>query len=274
MRRYARNQAILAKDFDQNLAARESVITNDPVLSNDINALQGKLADAISNNDDLGIRAYQNVLSKKGEDGREAVHQAMIEAENRGPVNATAARTYSANLMNNWASDYMSSNRSTFDYAKKNQVDGKGPSMAESSANSATSMKASNLAGTDEGELKRYQDKMKQYNDELGQFQAIEQSGGELSSEQKERKAKIETDRAAVAAATQEALANDNIRVNLKDKQRVLVQSLNELSGGSYGSAPTSSNSGGTEINIPHSRRYSSSGGSQSGNDNPPLWDQ
>ena len=80
MRRFARNQAILAKGFDEDLAARENVITNNSALANDNVALQRGLEEAILNNDELGIRAYQNVLSKKGEDGREAVHQAMKNA--------------------------------------------------------------------------------------------------------------------------------------------------------------------------------------------------
>lgn len=213
---------IEAEDFAAELQSRENAIINNSALANDIGSLQEGLSRAISNGDQMGIRAYQNVLSRKGEDGREAVHQAMLSAEAKGKVSKESAETYSSNLMNNWASDYMNSNRSTFDYAKKNQAigaignDGKPieqTTMAKNEATSARSLKASNLPGTDEGELRRYLDKLQE---------------GSLSEEEMKALSKI----------TDEAMSNENIRGSLKDKQLELVQDIHNWSSGKmYGPA-------------------------------------
>ena len=118
--------------------------------------------------------------------------------------------------MNNWASDYMSSNRSTFDYAKKNQNIGakdengeiiQQTTMEDNEAKSARSLKAANLPGTDEGELTRYIEKAR-----AGGFD--------------------EDDLKALRAVTDEAMSNENIRGSLKGKQLDLVQQLHEAAGG------------------------------------------
>lgn len=202
---------IKAEEFKAELQARENKISNSDEF-NDLGALQRGLETALKRSDKMGIRAYQNVLSSKGENGRDAVHDAMVNAQRSGPVSAEAAQTYAANIMNNHAADYKNSNRSTFDYANNVQNLNKEtktenvPQMNDFSAISAGSLKAENLPGTDDGELGRY-------------VTALE--NGKIS----------EADAADLRAITNEALSNENIRGSIKGKQLRRIELINHLAG-------------------------------------------
>ena len=134
----------------------EALVMNDAGLRDNIGALQMKLEDAITEGDNSRIRAYQNVLSRKGDDGREAVRSAMINAQSSGRnIGSGAVQTYASNLMNNWASDYKDNNRSTYDYASGVLGGTITGALDPSSHASIGSLKTSQVANMDEGEFKR-----------------------------------------------------------------------------------------------------------------------
>lgn len=146
------------KEMEQAIKDEEAAIANDPILSTDIRAAGAALSRELSsaNPNANRIKALQNHLSAKGDDGRQAVHNAMESAQASGNVTKAARQAYSQNLMNNWAKEYKANSRSTFDYAKNNQGEAENGTLADAAARSATSLTHSQLASMDEPELGRY----------------------------------------------------------------------------------------------------------------------
>lgn len=120
--RLANAQSALLSDENELLKAKESEITNSGEI-NDTVVMQEKLTQAILNDDATSIRAYQNILSAQGSKGRQAVHQAMVEATKRsqGNISDSARQVYASNIMNKWGADYKSNSRSTYNYAAANK---------------------------------------------------------------------------------------------------------------------------------------------------------
>ncbi|MDO4507827.1 MAG: hypothetical protein Q4B65_00315 [Candidatus Saccharibacteria bacterium] len=159
----ASRQAALedAEVKDQEALIRNSGITDDigKMQKNYENALLGKDADG----NDVGvnqaaIRAYQNLLSAKGDKGREAVHQAVKRAE-AGGASQEALRYHASNLVNNHGAAYKADSRSTFNHA--NEILGGGErKMAdfENSASLVDSVKDSTMGSMDDEEFKRMVD--------------------------------------------------------------------------------------------------------------------
>jgi len=69
----------------------------------DINALQGKLTEAIKGGDVDAVKAYQNVLTSKGEPGRQAVRNAMLATKGTsgGADYEAGVKAYAQNIMEN-----------------------------------------------------------------------------------------------------------------------------------------------------------------------------
>lgn len=138
---------------DDAVKNEEAIIMNDSSLRDDNVALRNGLTTAILNRDSNKIRAYQNILSRKGENGREHVRGAMEDALRRGNVSDAAKRDYASNLINKWGADYKNNNRSTFDYAN-NVLDGAAATLG-ANGTKVSSLKQSTLASMDEAELIR-----------------------------------------------------------------------------------------------------------------------
>jgi hypothetical protein len=144
---------------DEEVKTQEALITQGANV-NDVRALGAELQRAIST--DVGgsngarIRALQNVLSSKGDAGRQQVHGAMRAAEGAGPVSAEARTAYANNIMNNWAKDYKDNSRSTYDYAKLNVGATPNGTIASHEAQSVNSLKQEQMVAMDEDELNRY----------------------------------------------------------------------------------------------------------------------
>lgn len=145
---------IQSREEEERIKDEEAIIMNSPELRDNVGALQEELSRAISGGDTNKIRAYQNVLSRKGDIGREASRQAMVDAKNRGAVSESAERAYASNLMNNWANDYKNDNRSTFDYAGQVLRHGSAELTADTPA-AIGSLKTPQAASMDDGEFER-----------------------------------------------------------------------------------------------------------------------
>ena len=102
---------------DEQIKTEEALIINSDDFNKDDKLREG-LEAALLAGDSNKIRAYQNVLTRKGESGRQAVHQAMKNAEARGTVSDQARTAWASNIMNNYAKDYKANSRDTFSYAK------------------------------------------------------------------------------------------------------------------------------------------------------------
>lgn len=115
MRAAAARQAVDMED--EQIKTEEALIINSDDFNRDDRLREG-LEAALLAGDSNKIRAYQNVLTRKGESGRQAVHQAMKNAEARGTVSDQARTAWASNIMNNYAKDYKANSRDTFSYAK------------------------------------------------------------------------------------------------------------------------------------------------------------
>lgn len=150
----------------QDAAIIEANIGNSSEI-NDINGLQDSLETAIRTDDKAKIIAYQNVLSGKGDKGREAVRNAMsnVQAqtgtmdEKQKAAVESASQTYGSNLINGkYAGDYKANSRSTYEYAMDAST-GNG-SIEAGAMNSYSGVKLDKLstkrmAELDDGELDR-----------------------------------------------------------------------------------------------------------------------
>ena len=97
-------------------------------LTDNTKALQSRYEDALRSNDSVKIKAYQNVLASKGEEGRQAIHNAVKNAEKpkidpasgrvlQGAASREALQTHASNLVNNHAGDFKPNSRDTFNHA-------------------------------------------------------------------------------------------------------------------------------------------------------------
>ncbi|MFV0484664.1 MAG: hypothetical protein ACK5MU_00305 [Candidatus Saccharimonadales bacterium] len=187
---------------DEQVKTEEALITQG-ADANDVNALGSQLQNAIST--DVGgsnsakIRALQNVLSGKGDAGRQQVHNAMRGAQAAGAVSNEARQAYSNNLMNNWAKDYKDNSRSTYDYAKNNTGATAAGTIASHEARSVGSLKQEQMVAMDEQELNRYMNSM-----------------GAMSA----------GDQAKLQALAYDAVNNEQIAQSLKGDQREILQKI------------------------------------------------
>lgn len=191
-----------AKRRQESVSAREDQIRLSP-QANDLKALQNQLTAAITGNDEYGIEALQNVLSTKGDKGREAVHQAMVKAEESGSdISKEARQTYSSNIVNGkFANEYKNNSRSTFDYATANTGETAGGNMAQFYGGSVDSLTQQKMVDMDEGELKRVLGKME---------------SGTMTDE----------NYATVQRIARGALGNDKLQQSLKTSQRNLLNDI------------------------------------------------
>lgn len=144
-----------------------------------VGALQTGLEEAIASGNDSQIRAYQNVLSRKGDVGREAVRQAMVNAQDSGRVGNGAAQAYASNLMNNWANDYKDNNRSTYDYASS-VLSGLAATLEQNAAVDLGSLKTSQIANMDDNEFRRLVEEHATQRDNDGNVTAVDDAFAEL----------------------------------------------------------------------------------------------
>ncbi|MBQ3352395.1 hypothetical protein IJG91_01915 [Candidatus Saccharibacteria bacterium] len=203
-----------AKRRQETVNAREDQIR----LSGDVDdmdAMRSQLSAAIMDNDDVAIEAYQNVLSGKGEQGRETVHKAMVDAEASGNVSAEARKAYASNIMNGkFANEYKNNSRSTFEFAKANAGNGEGGSMNSYSGSAVNSLTQQKMVDMDEAELSRYRDAMATMSD---------------------------PDRQTVLNMARDTLNNQRLSQGLKTSQRAVLE---EIAGSS------STNNDGTRLNV------------------------
>ncbi|MBQ2659952.1 type IV secretion system protein [Candidatus Saccharibacteria bacterium] len=198
------SQAQLKRE-NADIEATESNIMNSD-HADDFVALQRGLETAILSGDTIGIRAYQNVLSRKGEDGRQAVHNAMANAETTARNNGTtvsdaARRAYSSNLMNKWAGDYKNYSRSTFAYASRNTGATANGTIESYQASVVSGLKQEQMATMDGAELQRYADRLQ---------------SGTMSAE----------DSASLRRLAYDTLHNAQLQGSIKGSQRTILESM------------------------------------------------
>ena len=198
------SQAQLKRE-NADIEATESNIMNSD-HADDFVALQRGLETAILSDDTVGIRAYQNVLSRKGEDGRQAVHNAMANAETTARNNGTtvsdaARRAYSSNLMNKWAGDYKNYSRSTFAYASRNTGATANGTIESYQASVVSGLKQEQMATMDGAELQRYADRLQ---------------SGTMSAE----------DSASLQRLAYDTLHNAQLQGSIKGSQRTILESM------------------------------------------------
>ena len=130
-----------------------------------IEDLKKALTQAILKGEDEKQKALTNVLTNKGEVGREAVHEALEDTEdaaqhmNSSEISKLRAtqKSLASHIMDNFSGIYKSNNRSTYDWAARNQTNsqsfnneflgGKREWMAKNSL-SGRSMSVNNVKGT------------------------------------------------------------------------------------------------------------------------------
>ena len=86
-------------------------------------ALQQELMKEEGSVDTKKIRALQNILASKGDDGRNRIYSAMENAQKNGSVSKNAIKAFSSNIMNNQG-DYKNQHRSLYEFAKATAADG------------------------------------------------------------------------------------------------------------------------------------------------------
>lgn len=204
-----------AKRRQESVNAREDQIR----LSGDVDnmdAMRSQLSAAIMDNDDVAIEAYQNVLSGKGEQGRQAVHDAMVNAEASGNVSAEARKAYASNIMNGkFANDYKNNSRSTFEYAKANAGSGSGGNMSSYYGTAVDSLTQQKMVDMDEAELNRY----------LAAAQDARKVMSDSSASQKAR-SDAEARLGTITSMASGALNNQRLAQGLKGSQRKVLEQI------------------------------------------------
>lgn len=140
--------------------------------ANNISALQGHLTEAINSGDVDAVKAYQNVLTSKGEAGREAVRDAMIASGSNASVDGIKA--YSQNIMENHQAAYKAKNRSVYDFAKAGQE--KGVATMSNSINTAK-LTGDQMAGMDDKAFERLQQQPVDDNMRAAAYAALNSEG-------------------------------------------------------------------------------------------------
>lgn len=128
----------------------------DGVNFQDNEAIGKALEHELANGGDVNkIRALQNILNRKGDKGRDAIFKAMSNAQKtENGVSAAAVRAFSSNIMNN-QSDYKSSHRSLYEFAKSTAVSGSGNINDYKTAGIAA-LTQSSFLGTDATQMNEY----------------------------------------------------------------------------------------------------------------------
>ncbi len=151
-----------------------------PIDPNSIDQLKQALVEAIIKGEDTKQKALVNALTKRGDDGREAVHGAIEESERAAQqMNSEEIRklrsthkSLASHIMDNFASTYKNNNRSTYDWAARNQTEsqafnneflgGKREWMAKNSLAgrhmSVNNVKGTSLLNMDDQEFRRLAD--------------------------------------------------------------------------------------------------------------------
>ncbi len=147
------------KDLEASIImGRKTLKNGQKVDAHDTDSLQKGLTEAIESGDTNAIKAYQNILVAQGDKGREAIRQAMVDAETsktgQGGVPKESRIAYSQNIMDNYASDFKENNRSVFDYAAEGQ---NGSAIVMSNSIVTKNLKASQMANMDDGAFARLQ---------------------------------------------------------------------------------------------------------------------
>ena len=140
--------------------------------ANNISALQRHLTEAINSGDVDAVKAYQNVLTSKGEAGREAVRDAMIASGDK--ASKAGIQAYSQNIMENHQAAYKAKNRSVYDFAKAGQESG-----AATMSNSINTAKLTGdqMAGMDDKAFERLQQQPVDDNMRAAAYAALNSEG-------------------------------------------------------------------------------------------------
>ena len=145
-----------------------------------IEQLKKALVQAILKGEDEKQKALTNILSSKGDEGREAVHDAIGETEDAAQHMSSSEisqlramhKSLASHIMDNFSGDYKNNNRSTYDWAARSQTNsqsfdneflgGKREWMAKNSINgknmAVKNVKGTSLLNMDNQEFRRLAD--------------------------------------------------------------------------------------------------------------------
>ena len=141
----------------------------------DIDALQGKLTEAIKGGDVDAVKAYQNVLTSKGEPGRQAVRNAMLATKGSSGADYEAGvKAYAQNIMENHQGAYKEKDRSVYEFAKSAQATGTG--MISDSINTSK-LTGESISGMDDDAFARLQNQGIDTNMQSAAYAALHSEG-------------------------------------------------------------------------------------------------
>ena len=206
------------KDIEASIGLTDEINNND--------ALSDGLYNAMMSGDSSRMKAYQNILYGKGEDGRDAARKAVEKAQGDG-ASKGIIQDYGSNAMNNWAKDLKSNARSDFEFAKAAASGDTSKSISSYRAiEKANKYTAESMATMDDSQVK-------------SMIQDI--NSGAATEEQKQY----------AQQAAYEALHNDNI--SLKGERRKDLEAIaagytpsSDAASGGSGPAPSGDNGGGS----------------------------
>ncbi len=165
---------------------------------NNVGSLQTKLADAIRNGDTQEAIALKNVLYRKGENGRNAVGDAIIKAQGQG-ANQNTLQRLASHAMSNDTASLKANARSQYEFMKETAEGGEKDYTDYKTIDKAQKFTAENMATMDDKEIN-------------SMIESI--SDGSASADQK----------AYAQRAAYDALHNDNI--SLKGERRTQLEQL------------------------------------------------
>lgn len=105
------------KDIEAAIGLGNYSIDGKSISVYDNESLKGGLTAALKKGDKNQVKALQNILYGKGEDGRKAAHEAVSAAQGQG-ADQEAIKAFGQNAMDKWAKDLKSNARSDFEFAK------------------------------------------------------------------------------------------------------------------------------------------------------------
>lgn len=165
---------------------------------NNVGSLRTKLADAIHNGDTQEAIALKNVLYRKGENGRNAVGDAIIKAQGQG-ANQNTLQRLASHAMSNDTASLKANARSQYEFMKETAEGGEKDYADYKTIDKAEKFTAENMATMDDKEIN-------------SMIESI--SNGSASADQK----------AYAQRAAYDALHNDNI--SLKGERRTQLEQL------------------------------------------------
>lgn len=199
------------------------------VNASSIDSLQQGLRTALVTGNTTDIKAYQNMLAAKGDAGRQAIADAMTQAQassagNQKLTNA-AVQAFSQNIMDNYAKDFKENARSTYNFANANQsinADNEGfsgPAMGSAEyMTKGSSLKSTQIGGMDDSELDSIVENIKTLQNNID-------NGSLVGDDLEAAKAEISAARAAASGA----LSDSSIRGSIKQGN---IDKLIEINGG------------------------------------------